>query len=298
MDLTRVAENITPEALEPGLYVTATPIGNAADLTLRALKTLVSCDAILCEDTRVTSKLLAIYGISKPLRSYHDRNGKMMRPGILRELGQGKALVLVSDAGLPLISDPGFPLVRAAREEGIKVEVLPGANAALTALVLSGQPPDRFYFGGFLPTRSAARKSALEPLVALEASLIFYESPKRLGPVLEDLAAVLGNRQIAVCRELTKRFEEIVSGSLADLSGKYAQEAAPKGEVVLVVGPAEAPASLTDQEVQARLAALMATTSLKQAVAEVSEIAGRPKREIYDLALAVKEEMATLEKPA
>lgn len=290
MDLAHVAQNITPEALPPGLYVTATPIGNAADLTLRALKTLISCDAILCEDTRVTSKLLAIYGISKPLRAYHDRNGKMARPGILKDLAAGKALVLVSDAGLPLISDPGYPLVKAAQEEGFKVEVLPGANAALTALALSGLPPDRFLFGGFLPTKSAARKKTLEPLAEVDASLIFYESPKRLGPVLLDLADVLGERQIAVCRELTKRFEEIVSGTAQELSDRYAALPPPKGEVVLVIGPPETLVSLDDTQIQARLADLMADMSLKQAVAEVAEVAGRPKREIYELALALKRE--------
>lgn len=288
MDLAAVAQNIAPEALEPGLYVTATPIGNAADLTLRALKTLISCDAILCEDTRVTSKLLSIYGISKPLRAYHDRNGKMVRPGILKDLAAGKALVLASDAGLPLISDPGFPLVRAAQEAGFKVEVLPGANAALTALCLSGLPPDRFWFGGFLPPKSAARRSALEPLKALEASLIFYESPRRLGPVLEDLAGVLGDRQVAVCRELTKRYEEVVTGRACELAVKYANEAAPKGEVVLVVGPPDAPVTLNDGDITERLSALMDEMSLKEAVAEVADIAGRPKREIYELALAIK----------
>lgn len=288
MDLAAVAQNIAPEQLEPGLYVTATPIGNAADLTLRALKTLISCDAILCEDTRVTSKLLSIYGISKPLRAYHDRNGKMVRPGILKDLGAGKALVLVSDAGLPLISDPGFPLVRAAQDAGVKVEVLPGANAALTALCLSGLPPDRFWFGGFLPTKSAARQKALEPLKALEASLIFYESPRRLGPVMEDLAAVLGERQVAVCRELTKRYEEIVTGGASELAEKYASEAAPKGEVVLIVGPPDAQVTLDDGAITVRLKALMEDMSLKEAVAEVADIAGRPKREIYELALAIK----------
>lgn len=288
MDLAAVAQNIAPETLEPGLYVTATPIGNAADLTLRALKTLISCDAILCEDTRVTSKLLSIYGISKPLRAYHDRNGKMVRPGILKDLAAGKALVLASDAGLPLISDPGFPLVRAAQEAGFKVEVLPGANAALTALCLSGLPPDRFWFGGFLPPKSAARRSALEPLKALEASLIFYESPRRLGPVMEDLASVLGDRQVAVCRELTKRFEEIVTGRACELAAKYATETAPKGEVVLVVGPPDAPVMLNDGDITERLSALMDEMSLKEAVAEVADIAGRPKREIYELALAIK----------
>lgn len=292
MDLAVLAQNIAQntagDPLEPGLYVTATPIGNAADLTVRALKTLISCDAILCEDTRVTSKLLSIYGISKPLRAYHDRNGKMVRPAILRELGDGKALALVSDAGLPLISDPGFPLVCAAQEAGFKVEVLPGANAALTALCLSGLPPDQFWFGGFLPPKSAARQKALEPLKALEASLIFYESPRRLAPVLEDIVAVLGERQVAVCRELTKRYEEVVTGSVSELAVKYASEAAPKGEVVLIVGPPEAPITLSDGDITDRLRALMDDMSLKEAVAEVTDIAGRPKREVYELALVIK----------
>lgn len=292
MDLAHVAQNITPEPLLPGLYVTATPIGNAADLTLRALKTLISCDAILCEDTRVTSKLLAIYGISKPLRPYHDQNGKIARPGILKDLAAGKALVLVSDAGLPLISDPGFPLVRAAQAEGFPVEVLPGANAALTALVLSGMPPDRFWFGGFLPTKSAARKKALEPLSQLDASLIFYESPKRLGHVLRDIAEVLGDRKVAVCRELTKKFEEVISGTAQDLSAKYASEPSPKGEVVLVIDPPDAPSRLDDAEVSKHLAGLMVDMSLKQAVAEMTAVAGRPRREIYELALALKNDEA------
>lgn len=290
MDLSAFTQNIAQTPLEAGLYVTATPIGNAADLTLRALETLVRCDAILCEDTRVTSKLLSIYGISKPLRAYHDRNGKSVRPAILRDLAAGKALALVSDAGLPLISDPGFALVRAAREAGVPVQVLPGANAALSALCLSGLPPDQFWFGGFLPPKSAARKRALEPLKDLEGSLIFYESPRRLGPVLSDMAEVLGDRQIAVCRELTKRFEEIVTGSLPALVAKYAAEPAPKGEVVLVVGPAEAGAMLDDDEVASRLAPLMKEMSLKEAVAEVTAIAGRPKRQVYDLALTIKNE--------
>jgi 16S rRNA (cytidine1402-2'-O)-methyltransferase len=290
MDLSAFTQNITQTPLEPGLYVTATPIGHAADLTLRALETLVRCDAILCEDTRVTSKLLAIYGISRPLRAYHDRNGKSARPGILKDLAAGKALALVSDAGLPLISDPGFPLVRAAQEAGIRVQVLPGANAALTALCLSGLPPDQFWFGGFLPPKSAARKRALEPLKGLGGSLIFYESPRRLGPVLSDMAQVLGDRQISICRELTKRFEEVVTGTLRDLADKYAEGPAPKGEVVLVVGPAEAGAMLDDDEIAARLAALMKDMSLKEAVAEVTAGAGRPKREVYDLALALKNE--------
>lgn len=288
MDLAAIAQKITPEPLAPGLYVTATPIGNAADLTLRALKTLVSCDAILCEDTRVTSKLLSIYGISKPLKAYHDRNGKMVRPGILKDLKGGKALVLVSDAGLPLISDPGYPLVRAAREADILVEVLPGANAALTALCLSGLPPDRFWFGGFLPARSAARQRALEPLKNLEGSLIFYESPRRLGPVILDLAKVLGERNVAVCRELTKHYEEIVAGPASALAAKFAAEPAPKGEVVLVVAPPEAHTALDDEQIIDRLKALMDDMSLKEAVAEVTDIGGRPKREIYELALAVK----------
>jgi 16S rRNA (cytidine1402-2'-O)-methyltransferase len=288
MDFASVAKNITPRTMDPGLYVAATPIGNAADLTLRVLEALLSCDQILCEDTRVTAKLLALYGIKKPLKPYHDRNGARVRPQVLNDIARGKALVLVSDAGMPLISDPGFPLIRAVRDEGFPVEVLPGASASLAALSLSGMAPDRFYFGGFLPQKTVARKSELRALAHLDASLIFYESPRRLGPVLCDMEEVLGTREIAVCRELTKKFEEIVRGPLRDLASHYKTAPAPKGEVVLVLGPPEAVEAWDEAELERRLSERMETLRLKEAVAEITEITGRPRREIYDLALTVK----------
>ena len=288
MDFARITDAVPEARLKAGLYVTATPIGNAADLTLRALQVLKSVDAILCEDTRVTAKLLALYGISKPLLAYHDRNGERMRPQILADLEAGKALALVSDAGLPLISDPGFPLLRAVRDHGHRVEVLPGANAALTGLVQSGLGTDRFFFGGFLPSKAKARQDTLREISTIRGTLIFYESPKRLATVLGDIAAALGDRDVAVTRELTKKFEEIRCGKPKALAELYEQEGAPRGEVVLVIGP---PADRPEMDEAALLVALeeaMQTRRLKEAVADVTALSGLPRKQVYDLALKLK----------
>ncbi|HWE07057.1 MAG TPA: 16S rRNA (cytidine(1402)-2'-O)-methyltransferase, partial [Rhizomicrobium sp.] len=207
--------------LERGLFVTATPIGNARDITLRALDVLGRCDAILTEDTRVTAKLLAIHAISRPLVAYNDHNAARMRPAILTRLAAGERIALVSDAGTPLISDPGYKLVREALAAGERVHVVPGASAVLAALVISGLPTDRFLLVGFLPPGSSARRSVLEELKQLRSSLIFFESPRRLSESLRDMCDVLGRRQGAIVRELTKLHEEVCRGALSDLSLRY-----------------------------------------------------------------------------
>lgn len=270
-----------------GLYIVATPIGNAGDITLRALELLRGVDAIACEDTRVTGKLMRRYGIATRLVPYHDHNAAKMRPQILGRVAEGQAIALVSDAGTPLVSDPGFKLVREAREQNLPVTHLPGANAALTALVLSGLPSDRFLFGGFLPPKSAARRTALEEFRSLQATLIFYESAQRLEEMLGDIAATLGAREVAVARELTKLFEEVRRGPAAELSSFYAQNGPPKGEVVVVVGPPAADAAASDAaDLDSLLGqALAGGMSVRDAAAHVATITGQPKKAVYGRAL-------------
>lgn len=288
LDLPKITQAVPQTKLAPGLYVTPTPIGNAGDLTLRALLVLKSCDEILCEDTRVTSKLLSLYGIAKPLTAYHDRNGERIRPRVLQKLEEEKALALVSDAGLPLISDPGFPLLKAVRAAGHNIEILPGANALLTGLAHSGLAPDRFFFGGFLPSKKGARVKELSELGDIRGTLIFYESPKRLAAVLGDVAEALGNREVAVCRELTKKFEEVRRDKAEALAQVYAEEGAPKGEVVLVIAPPEERVSFDDGQLEMALLEAMADMRLKEAVAEITELSGLPRKRVYDMALALK----------
>lgn len=223
--------------LAPGLYVTATPIGNARDITLRALDALRACDLIVAEDTRVTAKLLAIHGIGKPLTAYNDHNAERERPRLLERLRQGSRIALVSDAGTPLVSDPGFKLARAAIREGLPVHALPGASAVLAGLVLSGLPSDRFLFAGFLSSKAGERRSALEEIKTVRATLVFFESGVRLAATLKDMAEILGARQAVVARELTKLHEEVRRGDLNALAQAYETEGAPKGEVTLLVSP-------------------------------------------------------------
>src|SRR5882762_3876861 len=221
--------------LAPGLHLVATPIGNLGDVTLRALWVLRNVDCILCEDTRVTGRLLARFGIDTPLDAYHDHNADRVRPAVLEALRRGERLALVSDAGTPLISDPGFKLVRAALAEDLPVTAAPGPSAALTALILSGLPPDVFLFAGFLPPRSAARRRALGQWTTLDATLVFFEGPSRLAAALADMADILGKKDAAVARELTKRHEEIRRGRLSELTEHYREAGPPRGEVVIVV---------------------------------------------------------------
>jgi 16S rRNA (cytidine1402-2'-O)-methyltransferase len=272
-------------ALEPGLHLVATPIGNLGDITLRALWVLRSVDRILCEDTRVTGRLLAHYDIDKPLDAYHDHNADRVRPSVLAALRRGETLALVSDAGTPLVSDPGYKLVRETIAEGRPVTAAPGPSAALTALILSGLPPDAFLFAGFPPPRSAARRKALTQWRTLAASLIFFEGASRLAACLADMAEVLGDRPAAIGRELTKRHEEMRRGTLAELTALYRAEPTPRGEVVIVVGPPVATAH-ESADIDARLDQLLAQLSLRDAVAALATETGLARRALYDRALA------------
>lgn len=277
-----------PQALAPGLHLVATPIGNLGDITLRALWTLRSADRILCEDTRVTAKLLRRYGIEKPLQPYHDYNAERVRPGILAALSAGERIALVSDAGTPLVSDPGYKLVREALAEAIPVTAAPGPSAAVTALILSGLPPDRFLFGGFLPPRAAARRRALAELATASATLIFYEGASRLAAALADMAEMLGDREAAVARELTKLHEELRRGSLPALAAHYRDAGPPRGELVVVVAPPQ-PQAAEPADIEARLRGLLMEASLKDAVTRLADETGLGRRDLYRRALALRQ---------
>ncbi|NQV46635.1 MAG: 16S rRNA (cytidine(1402)-2'-O)-methyltransferase [Rhodospirillaceae bacterium] len=273
---------------EAGLYLVATPIGNARDITLRALDVLGLCHVIACEDTRVTAKLLALHGIHRPLLSYHEHNAERMRPKIIERLKQGEIVALVSDAGTPLISDPGYRLVRAVTEAGLFVTHLPGASSVLTGLVLSGLPSDRFLFAGFPPPKSGKRLSLFEQLKTVPASLVFLESTRRLAKSLADMAAVFGPRQAATGRELTKMFEEMRRGPLDELAAHYSDSGAPKGEVVVVVAPpSDDESALSDAAVDALLTDTLKTLSVRGAASQVAELTGRTKRDLYNRALVI-----------
>jgi 16S rRNA (cytidine1402-2'-O)-methyltransferase len=274
------------DGLAPGLYVTATPIGNARDITLRALDAMKGCDIIVAEDTRVTSRLLSIHGISKPLSAYNDHNAARERPRLIAKLQNGARIVLVSDAGTPLVSDPGYKLVREALAEGLPVHALPGASAPLVGLALAGLPTDRFFFAGFLSSKQGERRSALEELRGLRATLIFFESAQRLGASLKDMAEILGNRPAAVARELTKLHEEIRRGDLAALAASYETET-PKGEVTLLVGPPRdvAPDYRHAEKLLKNALAFMPVRAAADLVAEALDL---PRRETYARALALK----------
>lgn len=281
--------NAEADRLVPGLHVVATPIGNLGDITLRALSTLAAADAILAEDKRVTKVLLAHYGITTPILAYHEHNAGEMRPQVLARLAEGQALALVSDAGTPLVSDPGYKLVEAAIEAGHFVTALPGASAVLVGLVLSGLPSDRFFFEGFLPTKSGERRRRAREIEHVPASLIFFEAPHRIAECLVDLAAVYGDRPAAVARELTKKFETIRRGTLPELAARYASEGPPKGEIVLVVGPPAAEATLGDEAIDAALHAALATHSQRDAVQLVSGELGLPRKRVYARAIRLAE---------
>ncbi len=287
------ADSATPDEaprFAPGLYLVATPIGNLRDITLRALDILGAADVVACEDTRVTATLMSRYGLGGQRLAYHEHNAERMRPLLLEKLKAGAVVALVSDAGTPLISDPGFKLVRAALAEGIAVTTLPGASAALAALLLSGLPSDRFFFQGFLPPKEAARRRVLGELQDLHATLIVYETAPRLAATLADMAAVLGERSAAVARELTKFYEEVRRGSLSELAAHYAAAGAPKGEIVIVVGGADdamSRAAVTEDMLDAALGEALATMSVKDASAAVAEATGLPRRDVYQRALVV-----------
>jgi 16S rRNA (cytidine1402-2'-O)-methyltransferase len=273
----------------PGLYIVATPIGNLDDITLRALDLLAAVDRIACEDTRHTRILLQRHGIEARLIPYHEHNAEQMMPNLMARLAHGETVALVSDAGTPLISDPGYKLVRKAIRSGIHVSALPGPSAALAALTLSGLPSDRFMFAGFLPPKTAARRKALGKLATVDATLIFFESPRRLAESLDDMAATLGPRDGAVARELTKLHEEVRHGDLAGLAAHYAEAGAPKGEVTVIVGPPLAPPEISDAEIETRLGELLKTESVRDAAAQLAAETGIARRELYARAVALAE---------
>ncbi|MCI4644341.1 MAG: 16S rRNA (cytidine(1402)-2'-O)-methyltransferase [Hyphomonadaceae bacterium] len=274
--------------LDAGLYVVSTPIGNLRDVTLRALDTLSAADEILAEDTRTARKLLDAHGISGKVTPYHDHNGAQRRPELLEKLEGGAAIALISDAGTPLVSDPGYKLVREAAEVGIRVVPVPGASALLAGLVMAGLPSDRFLFAGFLPPKSGARKKVLEELARVPATLVFYETGPRLTDVLADMSDVLGgDRAACVAREITKLFEEARRAPLAKLAEQYADEAPPKGEIVVLVGPPGV-AVVGAADLDAALLEALAELPTKQAANQVAEALGIPKREAYQRALALK----------
>ena len=270
------------EPLPPGLYVVATPIGNLGDLSPRAADTLRRATRILAEDKRVSAKLLAHAGAKAPMSTYHDHSSEAQREEILARLGS-EAIALISDAGTPLISDPGYKLVRAARAAGRAVHTVPGPSAAIAALTLAGLPTDRFLFLGFLSAKAKARADAIAEVAGVRATLVLYESGPRLGDSLAALAHGLGDREAAVAREITKLHEECVTGTLPELAERYAQ-AAPKGEIVIVVGPpAEAEAS--EEDLDAALSEALATLSPSRAAAEVAERLAVPRKRAYARAL-------------
>jgi 16S rRNA (cytidine1402-2'-O)-methyltransferase len=273
------------ESIDPGLHVVATPIGNLGDITLRALHTLAAADAVLTEDTRVSSRLLGHYSIDTPLLPYHEHNAYETRPRILSRLAQGQAIALISDAGTPLISDPGYKLVVECLTAGITVRSLPGPSAVLTALTTAGLPPDRFFFEGFLPPKSAARRERANALARVPSTLIFCEAPSRLAGVLADLALELGPRPAAVARELTKLFEETRRGTLPELAEHYATAGPPKGEIVIVVGPPTLTRSLSEQSLDREIEAALEGLSTRDAAAVVAARTGLPRREVYARAL-------------
>lgn len=275
--------------MKPGLHLVSTPIGHRGDLSPRALSTLADADLLICEDTRVTGKLLKMNGVERSMWAYHEHNAAAMRPKILQRLDEGKSVALASDAGTPLVSDPGYKLVRAVIEAGHDVLAVPGPSAALAALVVSGLPTDRFLVSGFLPSKTVARQRAIQDVASVPASLIWFEAPQRLASSLKDLAACLGPRPVAVARELTKRFEEVRRGTLEELAHFYDESAQPRGEIVIVVGPPPAgPEALTDDEVDRLLREASATMSPAAAAASVAAATGRPKRELYKKAIGLR----------
>ena len=272
--------------LSPGLYLVATPIGNAEDITLRALRILREADMLAAEDTRTLRRLMDIHGVpvaGRPMLAYHDHNGAEVRPRLMAMLAEGRSVAYASDAGTPLIADPGYRLAVEATTAGIPVTTAPGASAVLAALGIAGLPTDRFLFAGFLPPKRAARLSALVELAAVPATLVVFESPRRVGAALADMAEVLGDRSAAVCRELTKKFEEARRGTLAALADTYSDDS-PKGEVVVVIGPPSETGGDAGQ-LDELLARALADNSVRDAAALVAEALSLPRKQVYARAL-------------
>jgi 16S rRNA (cytidine1402-2'-O)-methyltransferase len=282
-------QEVTAPAIAPGLYLVATPIGNLGDVGLRALGTLAAADVIACEDTRVSRRLIEHYGIATPLTPYHEHNAAEARPKILARLAAGEIVALISDAGTPLISDPGYRLARDVSAAGQTVTAIPGASSVLAALSLSGLPTDRFFFDGFLPSKEAARQKRIKELARIPATLVLFETGPRVANALADLASELGPREAAICRELTKLHEEIRRRPLDALAKDYANGAETRGEFVIVVAP-PAEEQAGQQDIDALLRQALARTSVKEAVGEVASATGASRRDVYQRALALKED--------
>jgi len=269
-----------------GLYIVATPIGNLGDITLRALDILRLVDAVACEDTRVSGKLLAHYGIKKPLISYNDHNAGDRRPEIFAMLAEGKRVALISDAGTPLVSDPGYKLVREAVEKGIYVTTLPGASSVLSAICLSALPSDQFFFGGFLPAKSEARKKYLQTVEKIPATIIFFESAKRLADSLGAMAEILTGRSVAISREITKLYEETIRGDLREVL-EIVQQKEIKGEVVVIISPPEDAQEFLQEDIEKQIKNLLKSHSVKESASIIAEQTGKSRKEIYALALKI-----------
>jgi len=271
--------------LKSGLYVVATPIGNAKDITLRALDVLMQADKVYCEDTRITKKLFSLHGIQRKPESYHEHSSDYVRAEILHHLENGLTVALVSDAGTPLISDPGYRLVKEVRDAGQEIFSVPGASSPIAALSIAGFPSDRFLFAGFLPPKSAARQTALGELVDIPITLVLFESPKRLTGLLKDIDAVMPDREAAICREMTKAFEEVLVGTPAELIETLDANASARGEVVVLIHPPAAREKMSEADVRYNLGIALQSQPLKTAAARVAALSGWSKRDVYQLAL-------------
>ena len=274
----------------PGLYLVATPIGNLGDITLRALETLAGVDIIACEDTRITRRLLERFSINATLKQYHEHNAEQARPKILEALANGSSIALVSDAGTPLISDPGFKLVREVSAAGFPVIALPGPSSVLTALSVAALPTDRFFFEGFLPSKQNARRTRITELARIDATLVMFESGTRVQDSLQDLASIMGARDAAICRELTKLHEEVRRAPLNELAA-ISDTLETRGEFVLVIAPPAADAGMDDAALDTLLRAALASGSVKDAVAQAVDASGRAKRDVYARALELSKDM-------
>ena len=287
---TLAGQPVSAAKARPGLYLVATPIGNLGDITIRSLETLAGVDLIACEDTRITRRLLDRFVITATLIPYHEHNAAAARPKILEKLAQGASIALVSDAGTPLISDPGYKLVREVSAAGFNVTALPGPSSVLTALSVAALPTDRFYFEGFLPAKEIARRNRIAELARIDATLVIFEAGSRVQASLRDLADIMGGREAAICREMTKLHEDIRRAPLADLAA-HADALETRGEFVLVIGPPPKDAGVISSEaLDDMLRAALKRGSVKDAVAQAVELSGHPRREVYARALALSSE--------
>ena len=278
--------------LEPALYLVSTPIGNLGDVTIRALETFAAADIVACEDTRVTRILLERYGIRRKMVAYHEHNEAEAAARLIAAVGEGKSVALASDAGTPLVSDPGYRLVQEAVKQSVRVVPIPGASAVLSALTASGLPNDTFMFAGFLPVKPGQKKTRIEALADVQATLVFYESPRRLADTLETMAEILGDRQAVVARELTKTFEELRRGLLPELAAHYMEAGAPKGEVVLCVAPPGEKPEQSEADTDQLLIGLAAEMPTAKAAGEAARMTGLKKSDLYQRLLKLKDNRA------